>query len=125
MRAIRTFPTLDSLRKSPLGMNGMRSIGRALLLADLGDQRRAAEVLESIDMKRMVPGNFVEVGWPWYVRSHAIRGRLYEQLGDRPKAIAAFEKFLSLWPDAEAPLQPQLREARESIARLKDAARMP
>ncbi|QJR37042.1 serine/threonine-protein kinase [Gemmatimonas groenlandica] len=125
LRAIRTMPSADSIRRSPLGMNGMRSIGRAMLLAEMGDKRRAAELLETIDVQRMVSGNFVEVGWPWYVRSHVIRGRLYEQLGERQKAVAAFEKFLSLWPDAEAPLQPQLREARESVARLKDAARTP
>ena len=39
--------------------------------------------------------------------------------------MAAYQEFLNMWADAEAPLQPQLREARESLARLKDAPGVP
>ena len=43
------------------------------------------------------------------------------QLGERERTVASYERFLVLWKDAEAPLQPQLREAREAIAKLRDA----
>lgn len=124
-RLARTFPTPDSLRKATLGMNGVRSAARAEVFAELGDLRRAVETYETIDPKRFGSRNLPEPGWPVYIRSYLARGRLYEQLGEREKAISSYQRFLSLWADAEAPVQPQLREAREAVARLKDANAVP
>ena len=105
-------------------MNGARSVARAEVLTALGDHRRAVDTYESIDPKRFTHTS-PELGWPVFVRSYLARGRLYEHLGDREKAIAAYQTFLTMWADAEEPLQPQLREARESIARIKDAPGVP
>ncbi len=121
LRIARTFPSPDSLRKSRIGLNGMRSVARAEVLAQLGNTRQAAETYESIDVARMSRLN-PEVGWPLYVRSYMARGKLFESLGERDRAIKSYERFLALWADGEAPVQAQLREARASIARLKDAS---
>lgn len=119
-RIARTFPTPDSLRKSNIGSTGLRIVTRALVLTELGNPRRAVETLETIDPARFQRSEALELTWPVYVRQFALRGRLYEQLGEKDKAIEAYEQFLTLWKEAESPLQPQLREAREAVARLRD-----
>ncbi len=120
-RLAQSFPSPDSLRRAALGMSGMRSMARATVLAELGDLRRATEVYESIDPSRFAQNALPESAWPMYVRSYLARGHLFEQLGDRAGAMRSYERFLSLWQDAEAPLHPQLRVAREALARLRDA----
>ena len=55
------------------------------------------------------------------LRSFLARGQLYEQLGERQKAAAAYERFVALWRDADPALQPQVRRAREALARVRDA----
>ncbi len=121
-RISQSFPTADSLRRSALGMSGMRSMARATVLAELGDLRRATDVYESIDPKRFAQNTLPESAWPMYVRSYLARGHLFAQLGERERAMRSYERFLALWKDAETPLQPQLRDAREALARLRDAA---
>ena len=118
----QAFPSVDSLKRAALGMTGMRTIARASVLAELGDLRRATQFYETIDPKRFGQTGIPETSWPMYVRSYLARGRLFEQLGERERAVASYERFLVLWKDADAPLQPQLREAREALARLHDAA---
>jgi tetratricopeptide (TPR) repeat protein len=121
-RIAQAFPSPDSLRRAALGMTGMRTIARATVLAELGDLRRAAQLYETIDTKRFGLTGIPETTWPMYVRSYLARGRLFEQLGEREHAMASYERFLAFWKDADAPLQPQLREAREALARLHDVA---
>ncbi len=121
-RLAREFPTIDSLNRAVLGMNGMRLVARAEVMAALGDARRAVQIYETIDPSRFGSGSTPEPGWPVYVRSFLSRARLYEQLGEKERAVASYERFLALWKDAEAPLQPQLREAREAIAKIRDAS---
>jgi tetratricopeptide (TPR) repeat protein len=45
-------------------------------------------------------------------------GELYEARGDAAKAIQHYGRFVELWRDADARLQPMVRDARERIARL-------
>ncbi|MDB4874465.1 MAG: protein kinase [Gemmatimonadetes bacterium] len=45
-------------------------------------------------------------------------GELYEQKGDIAKAIAATQKFVDLWKNADPELQPKVSEARQRLARL-------
>ncbi|MES2521407.1 MAG: protein kinase [Gemmatimonadota bacterium] len=120
MRLAREFPSLDSLKRGVLGMNGVRLVARAEVMARLGNPRRAVEILEIIDPARFSPGSMIDAGYAVYVRSYMQRARLYEQLGEKDRAIASYERFLELWKDAEAPLQPQLSEARMAIGRLRD-----
>ena len=62
-----------------------------------------------------------EPGWPLYARSFLARGAAYEQLGDRAKAEASYQRFLDMWKDADPSLQGQLQQAREGLRRLRDA----
>ena len=114
------FPAADSIRKMNVGLNGMRVAVRASVLAQLGRTQEAIAYYEAIDPKRFVMAGPLEHGWAMYVRSFVARAKLYEESGDRAKAIASYERFLELWSDAEAPLQSQLSEARRALARLKD-----
>ncbi len=45
-------------------------------------------------------------------------GELYEARGDKSNAIAAYTRFVDLWRDADPPLQPSVREAKERLAKL-------
>ena len=75
---------------------------------------------EAIDPKRFTQNNSYDSGWAIYVRSFMERGKLYSELGKSEQAIASYERFLELWKDAEAPVQPQVSTARKELARLKD-----
>lgn len=46
-------------------------------------------------------------------------GELYEAKGDRAKAIEYYTQFVDLWANADARLQPRVRDARERIAKLR------
>ncbi|MFQ5705209.1 MAG: tetratricopeptide repeat protein, partial [Gemmatimonadales bacterium] len=45
-------------------------------------------------------------------------GELHEQRGDKTKAVEYYDKFVELWNDADAELQPQVKDVRDRIARL-------
>ena len=45
-------------------------------------------------------------------------GALYEQQGDRTKAIEYYDKFLELREKADAHLQPQVDDVRRQVERL-------
>lgn len=121
----REIPSIDSLRAAELSMTGMRSIARAEVLAELGNAHGALAIYETIDPKRFGYLRPPESSWPLYVRSYLARGRLYELVGEQDKAIVAYETFLAFWPNAEAPAQPLMREAREAIARMKENPSVP
>ena len=87
-----------------LGQGGMGSV----------DPRRSYAV-----MPFEVPSSDRDVRW-WrdltvYVRTFSARARLYEQLDEREKAIAAWEEFLRRWADGDATAEPARREARAAL----------
>jgi len=45
-------------------------------------------------------------------------GEIYQAAGDRTKAIEYYTRFVDLWAQADAPLQPKVEEARKRIAKL-------
>ena len=51
--------------------------------------------------------------------AHKRLGELYEAKGDRQKAIAHYQAFISLWDKADADLQPMVNQARERLAKLQ------
>jgi tetratricopeptide (TPR) repeat protein len=121
-RAARQFPSADSTRAAGTGwLNPSRWAARAAVLAELGDARGALATYEVLDPTRFSESGPMDPGWAVYARTFLARGRLYEQLGERAKAAAAYERFLTLWKDADPALQPQLREARAGLARVRDA----
>jgi tetratricopeptide (TPR) repeat protein len=94
----------------------------AEVLASLGDLRGAAATYESITPRRFNSAGIPDPRWALYARTFAARGRLYEELGQRDKAIENYQRFVDLWADADAALQPQVAAARASIAQLRDAS---
>jgi len=45
-------------------------------------------------------------------------GELYEQKGDRDNAAKAYARFIELWKNADAELQPHVAEARRRLEKL-------
>jgi len=118
--AARTFPRPDSVARLGGTINAARWVARAEALEGLGDARGALAMYELIEPARLTPSP-ADAGPALYARSLLARGRLLEELGERDRAVAAYERFLGLWKEADPALQPQLREARERLARLRDA----
>jgi serine/threonine-protein kinase len=119
--AVRRFPSVDSTRASGTPVSPMRWVARAEVLTAMGDLRRAVAMYELIEPSRFaLKAPMGDPGLPLYPRSFLARGRLYEQLGEREKAAAAYSRFLDLWKGADAALQPQLREARAGLGRVRD-----
>jgi tetratricopeptide (TPR) repeat protein len=121
IEAVRRFPSVDSLLAAGAPMVLMRWIARAEVLQRVGDLRRALQLYEVLDPTRFTTiGGAGDPGLALYPRSFLARGRLYEQLGEREKAAAAYSRFLELWKAADPSLQPQLREARAGLGRVRD-----
>ena len=118
--AARTFPSADSAARAGGTISAARWVARAEALEGLGDARGALAAYELLEPVRL-QGTPADAGPALYARSLLARGRLREQLGERDAAIAAYERFLTLWKEADPALQPQLREARDGLARLRDA----
>jgi tetratricopeptide (TPR) repeat protein len=53
-----------------------------------------------------------------YAKSFYMLGKIYEQQGDTAKAIDHYEKFLTLWKDADPGL-PEVEDAKKRLAGLK------
>lgn len=51
--------------------------------------------------------------------SHLHRAQIYEQSGDRERAIEHYRAFVELWSDADPELQPTVEQARAALARLE------
>jgi tetratricopeptide (TPR) repeat protein len=43
-------------------------------------------------------------------------GELYEEKGNQQKAASYYQKFIDLWRDADADLQPQVTEVKKKLA---------
>jgi len=55
--------------------------------------------------------------------AHKRLGELHEAKGEREKAASQYAKFIELWKNADAELQPHVREAKEKLARLQRTER--
>ncbi|NIN92642.1 protein kinase [bacterium] len=53
-----------------------------------------------------------------YAKSFYMLGKIYEQQGNKPKAIENYEKFLDLWKDADPGIA-EVEDARERLAGLR------
>ena len=52
-------------------------------------------------------------------------GELYEERGDTTRARQYYNRFVELWKDADAELQPAVREVRQKLARLTTSPASP
>jgi len=50
---------------------------------------------------------------------HLLRAEIHEQLGNRELALEQYGRFVTLWRDCDLALQPRLKEAQATIARLE------
>ena len=57
-------------------------------------------------------------GWASDWRAYLRLAELYEDRSDRVKAVEYYRRFVELWKDADAELQPRVESARAAIARL-------
>jgi tetratricopeptide (TPR) repeat protein len=94
-----------------LRMVYVNSLGMAYYRS--GDFEKAREEFESIDLfqGRIDDGDT-------YAKSFYMLGKIYQEQGDTTKAIENYEKFLSLWKDADPGLL-ELEDARKRLAGLK------
>ena len=51
-------------------------------------------------------------------RTYQRLGELYEERGDRAKALEYYNRLLDLWKDADPELQPVVRDVRARVGRL-------
>jgi tetratricopeptide (TPR) repeat protein len=78
------------------------------------------------DSARAVYQRYVDTpaAFPWSTdRGHLAAaykrlGELYEARNDRKQAVKYYEKFVDLWKDADAELQPGVKEVRGRLAKL-------
>jgi tetratricopeptide (TPR) repeat protein len=121
MAIARTFTAPDSLKTATFSLGGMRTVTRAEVLERLGITRRAAETYAAVTPLRINRNGLVEPGLAIWVRSLVAQARLWAKLGEREKAIAAYEEFLRRWKDADGSAAKQVTQARAELARLRDA----
>jgi len=89
-----------------------RQLTRARVLARLGRDREAAELLDHMPFERLfAPASESVV-------AALERGRVHERLGNREAAITAYSYVVDAWRNADAVLQSIVQEARVALQRL-------
>ena len=114
------FPPPDTARLVSAPNEIDDQLNQALVLSAVGQPRAAIAIFEAIDPSRLYILE-ADPRWAVYARSLFERGLLYEQVGDRAKAIASYERYLDLMRDADAALEPQKQGARARVQALRDA----
>lgn len=123
-RAIASrFTPPDSIKTARFGFAGLRAYARAEVLAAVGNTEWAILYLEGLAPPRFNAQGLSEPGFAVFTRSFLTRGALYEKVNQRDKAIAAYEEYLRRTAEGDAIVEPLRREARASIARLRDRGR--
>ena len=111
--AAAAFRTI-SAEMAECGMCGQRELGEVYDKMGLADSARAAYA-RAVD----TPSLFRLLGDAYSLApSYKRLGELYEAKGDRRKAADYYGKFVDLWKDADAELQPGVTEIRQRLARL-------
>ena len=116
-KAIESFKQAISLLSSRLGLQGKPPPGPIESLAftyyKTGDLNRAREQYErilSLTTSRIQDGDI-------YAKAFYMLGKIYEEQTNTAKAIEHYEKFLSLWKDADPGLA-EVEDARKRLAGL-------
>jgi tetratricopeptide (TPR) repeat protein/predicted Ser/Thr protein kinase len=100
-------------------------VGRAYDLADKPDSAIAAytRFLDNPEeLYRLSPARmpFQLADADYLAGTYKRLGELWQQKGDRQKALGYYLKFVDLWKNADPDLQPRVAEVRRRIARLRD-----
>jgi len=113
-RAVECLAKADSASsRPPFGVYGGYDLAEAYL--GLGERQRAIDVLEK---KLLRYDQNRAIGGPTSVRGYYLLGCAYDEIGQREKARTAFERFLTIWKDADPGLK-EVEEANIRLARLK------
>lgn len=123
LRIAETYTKPDSLAKSVFGLAGMRTMARAEVLDALGLTRQAAESYEAMSADRLNRTGLAEPGYTVWVRSFLGRARMWRELGERDKAMKAYEEFIRRWDKADGVAAKQVNEAKQELNQLRDARR--
>jgi eukaryotic-like serine/threonine-protein kinase len=70
------------------------------------------------EFQKLVDHNYIVVNFPLGVLAHMGLGRAYAMSGDKEKAKAAYQDFLTLWKDADPDI-PILKQAKSESAKLQ------
>lgn len=120
------LPDMDA-DLSPLGAppSTLRQLARAEVFIAMDNPRRALQAYEVLDRGHLATAlGTADPRWPLYARSFLVRGQLHEQLGEQGEAAAAYQRFLTLWRNADPALAaPDLRAARDGLARVRSGGR--
>jgi hypothetical protein len=120
--AVRAFPAaVPQAPPATLNLTGLRAIARAEAYARAGDLRRAAVWYEFVEPSRFSGLGSFETGAAAYPGTLLARGALFERLGDRAGAAAAYARFLAVRRDADPAFAAQAAAARAGLARANDA----
>ena len=119
--ALRDFRRSDSLPDGPAGACDACVYSALARAYDQANQPDSA--IHAFEQFLVRPANrlslFNEVDGYYLAGTYKRLGELYEQKGNRAKALENYQKFVDLWKNADAELQPQVRAVKEKLARLQ------
>ncbi len=95
------------------------SVLRAMAFQELG---QADSAIVSFERFLNIRDPFPDLDGSFKADAYQRLGELYEAKGNRTKAIDYYGRFTELWKDADAKLQPRVRDVRDRIARLQAQA---
>jgi len=108
----RVAPNYLVAGSSPFFSGARERFRLAELLARAGQDDEAIRWYASLDNVSLFDAPFLA---PALLR----KAEIYERLGKKPEAIKAYKRFVALWRDADADLQPTVTQARERIQALQ------
>jgi tetratricopeptide (TPR) repeat protein/tRNA A-37 threonylcarbamoyl transferase component Bud32 len=97
------------------GTCALADLGRAYDQAKQPDSTRAL-LQRAVENPRGLMSIYNQV-WDQAPSLHRL-GELYEDKGDKQRALDYYGRFVELWKDADPELQPQVRDAKERMAKL-------
>ncbi|MBA2244642.1 MAG: hypothetical protein H0W11_06775 [Gemmatimonadetes bacterium] len=116
------FESTDELFLPPSGSHGHQRHLRPQLLRQLGREREALRWYGSLPWYSALRENTL-LDLVHLAPFHLRQAEFYEQLGARENAAEHYTRFIELWRDADPELQPRVREAEQSLARLRPPGR--
>jgi tetratricopeptide (TPR) repeat protein len=105
--------------KSGCGICALADLGRAYDQAKQPDSALALYQRAAENPRDLL--SIYDQAWGLAQSYHRL-GELYEDKGNRQKALDYYGKFVGLWKDADPELQPQVREVKERMAKLAGEA---